>query len=280
MFVICIEIIDHIGCFGSGTDVQLILTANLNFFASCFQPNLVAKCYRKSHLAPFLPNHSVIECGGASPLGTVSNTPWGSSSILPISWSYIKMMGPEGLKRASEIAILNANYMAKRLEDHFDILYRGTNGYVAHEFILDVAKFKNSANIEVVDIAKRLQDYGFHGPTMSWPVNTAIMIEPTESESKAELDRYCDALISIRHEIDLIERGVYDRVENPLKLAPHPLEILVEEEWKRSYPREIAAFPAPWLRRAKFWPCVGRVDDVFGDKNLVCSASSINCPSS
>eukprot|EP01135_Chromosphaera_perkinsii_P004661 Nk52_evm10s293 gene=Nk52_evmTU10s293 len=231
----------------------------------------------KSHLAPFLPNHSTVPCGGETPLGTVSNTPWGSSSILPISWSYIKMMGACGLREASELAILNANYMAKRLEDHYDILYRGKNGFVAHEFILNVAKFKSTTGIEVADIAKRLQDYGFHGPTMSWPVSTAIMIEPTESESKEELDRYCEALISIREEIRLIENGTYDKNVNPLKCAPHSLETLIGDNWDRPYSREVAAFPAPWLRRAKFWPCIGRVDDVFGDKNLVCT-NAINCP--
>ncbi|CAA3014502.1 glycine dehydrogenase (decarboxylating), mitochondrial [Olea europaea subsp. europaea] len=231
----------------------------------------------KKHLAPFLPSHPVVPTGGiptpdnSQPLGTISAAPWGSALILPISYTYISMMGSKGLTEASKIAILNANYMAKRLEDHYPILFRGVNGTVAHEFIVDLRVFKNTAGIEPEDVAKRLIDYGFHGPTMSWPVPGTLMIEPTESESKAELDRFCDALISIRQEIAQIEKGKADIHNNVLKGAPHPPSLLMADAWTKPYSREYAAFPASWLRTAKFWPSTGRVDNVYGDRNLTCT---------
>ncbi|KAL3655711.1 hypothetical protein CASFOL_000107 [Castilleja foliolosa] len=231
----------------------------------------------KKHLAPFLPSHPVISTGGipapeqSQPLGTISAAPWGSALILPISYTYISMMGSKGLTDASKIAILNANYMAKRLENHYPILFRGVNGTVAHEFIVDLRGFKNTAGIEAEDVAKRLMDYGFHGPTMSWPVPGTLMIEPTESESKAELDRFCDALISIREEISLIEKGKADIHNNVLKGAPHPPSLLMADVWTKPYSREYAAYPAAWLKTAKFWPTTGRVDNVYGDRNLICT---------
>ncbi|KAL5728799.1 glycine dehydrogenase (aminomethyl-transferring) [Ranunculus cassubicifolius] len=235
----------------------------------------------KKHLAPFLPSHPVVPTGGlpapeeSKPLGTISAAPWGSALILPISYTYIAMMGSNGLTEASKIAILNANYMAKRLESHYPILFRGVNGTVAHEFIVDLRGFKNTAGIEPEDVAKRLIDYGFHGPTMSWPVPGTLMIEPTESESKAELDRFCDALISIRKEIAQIENGKADINNNVLKGAPHPPSILMGDKWNRPYTREYAAFPASWLRASKFWPTTGRVDNVYGDRNLVCTLQPV-----
>ncbi|WJX09634.1 glycine dehydrogenase (aminomethyl-transferring) [Trifolium repens] len=231
----------------------------------------------KKHLAPFLPSHPVVPTGGipapenAQPLGSISAAPWGSALILPISYTYIAMMGSKGLTDASKIAILNANYMAKRLENYYPVLFRGVNGTVAHEFIIDLRGFKNTAGIEPEDVAKRLMDYGFHGPTMSWPVPGTLMIEPTESESKAELDRFCDALISIRKEIAEIEKGNADVHNNVLKGAPHPPSLLMADAWTKPYSREYAAFPAPWLRGAKFWPTTGRVDNVYGDRNLICT---------
>ncbi|KAK1306988.1 hypothetical protein QJS10_CPA10g01449 [Acorus calamus] len=231
----------------------------------------------KKHLAPFLPSHPVVPTGGipapdkAQPLGTISAAPWGSALILPISYTYIAMMGSKGLTEASKIAILNANYMAKRLEGHYPILFRGVNGTVAHEFIVDLRGFKTTAGIEAEDVAKRLMDYGFHGPTMSWPVPGTLMIEPTESESKAELDRFCDALISIREEIAQIENGKADIHNNVLKGAPHPPSLLMGDKWTKPYSREYAAFPASWLRSSKFWPTTGRVDNVYGDRNLICT---------
>ncbi|KAL1222333.1 Glycine dehydrogenase (decarboxylating) 1 [Cardamine amara subsp. amara] len=231
----------------------------------------------KKHLAPFLPSHPVIPTGGipqpekTTPFGTISAAPWGSALILPISYTYIAMMGSGGLTDASKIAILNANYMAKRLEKHFPVLFRGVNGTVAHEFIIDLRGFKSTAGIEPEDVAKRLMDYGFHGPTMSWPVPGTLMIEPTESESKAELDRFCDALISIREEIAEIEKGNVEVQNNVLKGAPHPPSLLMADTWTKPYSREYAAFPAPWLRSSKFWPTTGRVDNVYGDRKLVCT---------
>uniref|UniRef100_A0A803SX66 Glycine cleavage system P protein n=1 Tax=Anolis carolinensis TaxID=28377 RepID=A0A803SX66_ANOCA len=229
----------------------------------------------KKHLAPFLPSHPVIALQhdkASSPLGTISAAPWGSSAILPISWAYIKMMGGKGLKHASEIAILNANYMAKRLEKHYKILFRGARGYVAHEFILDTRPFKKTANIEAVDVAKRLQDYGFHAPTMSWPVAGTLMIEPTESEDKAELDRFCDAMINIRQEIADIEEGRMDARINPLKMSPHTLTCIAAPKWDRPYSREVAVFPLPFVKpENKFWPTIARIDDIYGDQHLVCT---------
>ncbi|GAA0164836.1 dehydrogenase [Lithospermum erythrorhizon] len=231
----------------------------------------------KKHLAPFLPSHPVVPTGGIPapdqlhPLGTISAAPWGSALILPISYTYIAMMGSMGLTDASKIAILNANYMAKRLEKHYPVLFRGVSGTVAHEFIIDLRGFKSTAGIEPEDVAKRLMDYGFHAPTMSWPVPGTLMIEPTESESKAELDRFCDTLISIREEIALIEKGKADINNNVLKGAPHPPSLLMADAWSKPYSREYAAYPASWLKGAKFWPTTGRVDNVYGDRNLVCT---------
>ncbi|XP_028619935.1 glycine dehydrogenase (decarboxylating), mitochondrial [Grammomys surdaster] len=229
----------------------------------------------KKHLVPFLPSHPIVSLKPNEdtwPVGTVSAAPWGSSSILPISWAYIKMMGGKGLKEATEVAILNANYMAKRLEKHYRVLFRGARGYVAHEFILDTRPFKKSANIEAVDVAKRLQDYGFHAPTMSWPVAGTLMIEPTESEDKAELDRFCDAMISIRQEIADIEEGRIDSRVNPLKMSPHSLTCVTSSHWDRPYSREVAAFPLPFVKpENKFWPTIARIDDIYGDQHLVCT---------
>ncbi|CAI6003313.1 unnamed protein product [Closterium sp. NIES-65] len=217
----------------------------------------------KAHLAPFLPSHPVIPTGGIPPpppgsvgkqMGAIAAAPWGSALILPISFMYIAMMGAQGLTDASRLAILNANYMAKRLENHYPVLFRGANGTCAHEFIIDLRGFKGTAHIEPEDVAKRLMDYGFHAPTMSWPVPGTLMIEPTESESKAELDRFCDAMIAIREEIRAIEDGKADKANNTLKNAPHPASVVIADEWTKPYPREQAAFPAPWVRAAKFWP--------------------------
>ncbi len=222
-----------------------------------------------SHLVPFLPGHSVVRMGGD--LGAVSAAPWGSASILVISWMYIIMMGADGLTEATKIAILNANYIAKKLESYYPVLYQGKNGLVAHECILDLRSLKKSAQIEIDDVAKRLMDYGFHAPTVSWPVAGTIMVEPTESESKQELDRFCDALIAIREEVAAIESGKMDIHDNLLKNAPHTAESLIIGEWNHPYSREQAAYPAPWNKEYKFWPSVGRIDAAFGDRNFVCS---------
>ena len=223
------------------------------------------------HLAGFLPRHPVVETGGAQGIGAVSAAPWGSASILPISMMYIDMMGGEGLTYATKIAILNANYVAARLEAHYPVLYKGANGRIAHECIIDPRGLKASAGIEVEDISKRLMDYGFHAPTVSFPVPGTLMIEPTESEPKAELDRFCDALIAIREEVRAIERGTSDREDNPLKHAPHTMHAVVSDSWSHAYGREQAAFPAPWTVDRKFWPSVGRVESAYGDRHLVCS---------
>jgi len=227
------------------------------------------------HLAPHLPNHPIVETGVNRGTGPVSAAPWGSANILLISWAYIAMMGADGLTRATKFAILNANYMAKRLEGHFPVLYRGATGKVAHEFIIDLREFKTTAGVEAEDVAKRLMDYGFHAPTVSFPVAGTFMIEPTESESKAELDRFCDALISIRGEIEEIEKGIADRVNNVLKNAPHTAAVIADDKRSTPYGREKAAFPAPWTRAHKFWPSVGRINNAFGDRNLVCSCPPI-----
>jgi glycine dehydrogenase len=220
------------------------------------------------HLAPFLPGDPTKAHGSA--VGPVSAAPYGSPSILTIPWMYIRMMGAAGLTRATEVAIVNANYMARRLESYYPILYRGKNGRCAHEFILDCRPFEQSAGVKVEDIAKRLMDYGFHAPTMSFPVPGTLMIEPTESESKAELDRFCDAMIQIRQEIRDIEQGRADRADNPLKHAPHTIAAVSSDAWNHKYPREQASFPARWLRDHKFWPSVGRIDNPWGDRNLFC----------
>jgi glycine dehydrogenase len=223
-----------------------------------------------AHLVPYLPGHPVVGLGGPQSLGTVSAAPWGSASILPISWVYIALMGGQGLRHATAVAILNANYMARRLEGHYEILYSGPNGRVAHEFIVDARPFKQSAGVEVDDIAKRLMDYGYHAPTMSFPVAGTLMIEPTESESRGELDRFCDAMIAIREEIRAVEEGRMDRANNPLKRAPHTARAVTASAWDRPYSREEAAFPAPWVRERKFWPAVARIDNAYGDRNLIC----------
>jgi glycine dehydrogenase len=227
-----------------------------------------------AHLAPYLPGHPFAP-RGAEAIGPVSAAPYGSPSILPISWVYIALMGGAGLTRATETAILNANYMACRLQGAYDVLYRGAQGRVAHEFVIDCRPFKKSSGIEVEDIAKRLMDFGYHAPTMSWPVPGTLMIEPTESESKAELDRFCSAMLIIRDEIRAIEEGRLDRIDNPLKNAPHTAEMVTASDWNHAYSREQAAYPAPWVRPTKYWPPVGRIDNAYGDRNLVCTCISM-----
>ncbi len=226
-------------------------------------------------LVPFLPGHPVTGLGGPQAIGPISEAPYGSASILTISWVYIALMGGAGLTRATQVAILNANYMAGRLAGHYDVVFTGANGRVAHEFILDCRPFQQSANVTVEDIAKRLIDYGFHAPTMSWPVTGTLMVEPTESESKAELDRFCDALISIRAEIAAVESGKMDRADNPLKHAPHTAGAVTADAWPHPYGREQAAYPAAHLRDFKFWPHVARIDNPYGDRNLVCTCAPV-----
>jgi glycine dehydrogenase len=250
------------------------------------------------HLAPFLPGHPLgavrgqrgdraqgaeqhaqgsdsassasTSAASAYSVGPVSSAPYGSPSILLISWMYIAMMGPAGLTKASQVAMLSANYMAKRLEEHYPVLYRGKNGLCAHEFILDCRPLEKSAGVKIDDFAKRLIDYGFHAPTMSFPVPGTLMIEPTESEPKIELDRFVEAMIAIREEVRAVEQGRMDKADNPLKHAPHTVYVVSAEEWEHRYSREQAAFPLPWVRDHKFWPAVGRIDNPYGDRNLVC----------
>lgn len=222
-------------------------------------------------LTPFLPGHDIVKTGGDHAIHSIAAAPFGSSSILTISHAYIRMMGAEGLTNATKVAILNANYMKERLKDHFQILYSGKNGRVAHEFIVDIRGLKKTAGIEVSDVAKRLMDYGFHSPTMSFPVPGTLMIEPTESEVKEELDKFCDAMISIRNEIREIEEGNADRESNVLKHAPHTMRIALSDQWDRPYTREKAVFPVADLKFNKFWPAVSRVDDAYGDRNLMCA---------
>ncbi|MBC7800207.1 MAG: aminomethyl-transferring glycine dehydrogenase, partial [Gemmatimonadaceae bacterium] len=229
-----------------------------------------------AHLAPFLPNHpGRADAGPATGFGPVSGAPFGSAGILPISYAYIRMMGAPGLRHATEVAILNANYMAARLRDHYPVLYAGAGGRVAHECILDCRGFQAEAGVGVEDIAKRLQDYGFHAPTMSWPVSGTLMIEPTESEGMAEIDRFCDAMIAIRGEIAAVAAGSLDRADNPLKHAPHTLAEVCAGAWGHSYSRDVAAFPLAFVRGAKYWPPVKRVDNVWGDRNLVCTCAPV-----
>ncbi|GAC23671.1 glycine dehydrogenase [Paraglaciecola mesophila KMM 241] len=230
----------------------------------------------KSHLAPFLPNHKVIDTGNTSAgNGAVSAAPWGSASILPISYMYIKMMGSAGLKKATEVAILNANYIANKLDGHYNVLYRGRNGRVAHECIIDLRPIKEASGVTEVDIAKRLNDYGFHAPTMSFPVAGTLMIEPTESEAKVELDRFIEAMVCIRAEAAKVETGEWSATDNPLHNAPHTLDDICDANWDRSYDRHTAAYPVASVAKNKFWPSVNRIDDVFGDRNLICSCPSI-----
>jgi len=234
-----------------------------------------------AHLAPHLPGHMVDPeasgglCGSdlciPKKKGAVAGAPFGSAAILPISWMYIKMLGSEGLKEATSFAILNANYMAARLNGAFDVLFVGKNGQCAHEFILDLRPLKAATGITEEDVAKRLQDYGFHSPTMSWPVAGTLMIEPTESEDLAELDRFCDAMLAIRAEIDDVGSGRVTLEDSPLRRAPHTMDDILSTTWDRPYSREVGAYPAPWLRANKFWPTCGRVDNVYGDRNLVCT---------
>ncbi len=231
-----------------------------------------------AHLAPFLPDHPIVDgvnpaASSSDTIGAVSAAPWGSASILPISWTYIRLMGAEGLKRATQVAVLNANYVAKRLDPHYPVLYTGKNGLVAHECIIDLRPLKEASGITVEDVAKRLVDYGFHAPTMSFPVPDTLMIEPTESEAKQELDRLCDALIAIREEAAEVESAQADPENNVLRNAPHTHRLLLEGDWSRPYSKERAYFPLHTLREDKYWPPVGRVDNVYGDRNLVC-----NCP--
>jgi glycine dehydrogenase len=226
------------------------------------------------HLVKYLPGHAVVDINNEKSIHAVSSAPWGSASILIISHAYIAMMGGEGLTEATKYAILNANYMKARLEQHFPVLYSGSKGRCAHEMILDCRAFK-SFGIEVVDIAKRLMDYGFHAPTVSFPVAGTLMVEPTESEPKHELDRFCDALIAIRHEITAVEQGSFDRVDNPLKNAPHTATVVTGDEWNHGYSRKTAAFPLPYVAEYKFWPAVGRVNDSFGDRSLICACPPI-----
>ena len=227
-------------------------------------------------LVPFLPNHAVVqEVGGEKGISAVSSAPYGSASILTISYAYIAMMGGDGLTRATETAILNANYIKARLEGHYPVLYTGSEGRCAHEMILDCRPFKISAGVEAEDIAKRLMDYGFHAPTLSFPVAGTLMIEPTESESKAELDRFCDAMIAIREEIAEIENGDADKANNVLKHAPHTQAVVLSENWDRPYTREKAVFPLSYVKANKFWPSVSRIDSAYGDRNLVCSCVAI-----
>jgi len=230
----------------------------------------------KNHLAPFLPGHPIVKTGGEKSITAVSSAPWGSSDILLISYSYIKMMGSQGLTKATQAAIVSANYMMIKLQSVYKVLYTGINGRVGHEFIFDMREFKQYVNIDVEDIAKRLMDYGFHAPTVSFPVPGTLMVEPTESESKAEIDRYCNALLSIRNEIKEVEEGKFSTENNVLKNSPHTMHIVVSDVWKYPYPREKAAYPLEFTREQKFWPSVGRIDNAYGDRNLVCSCVPID----
>jgi glycine dehydrogenase len=231
----------------------------------------------KEHLAPYLPNHPMRpEAGPSTGIGPVASAPWGSAGILPISYAYIRMMGPEGLLRATQVAILNANYLARRLHPHFPVLYTGSNGRVAHECILDLRPTTRLTGVTAEDVAKRLADYGFHAPTLSFPVPGTLMIEPTESEGIEELDRFCDAMISIREEIARVESGEWSAAESPLRMAPHPAPDVVSSSWDRPYSRETAAFPDPRQRLWKYWPPVSRIDGPGGDRNLICACPPLD----
>jgi glycine dehydrogenase len=223
------------------------------------------------HLMPYLPGHSIVKVGGEKAILAVASAPWGSANILLISYAYIKMLGAEGLKEVTKTAILNANYLKSKLEKHFPVLYQGKNGRIGHEFILNMSYFKDQGGIDVDDIAKRLMDYGFHAPTVSFPVHDTMMIEPTESEPKAELDRFIDAMIAIRKEMQDIEEGKLDKMDNPLKNAPHTALTVTSDSWNHKYSREQAAFPVPSLKKNKFWPSVGRINNTYGDRNIFCT---------
>jgi len=226
----------------------------------------------RSHLAPYLPHHPLRpEAGPETGIGAISGAPWGSAGVLPISWAYITLMGAAGLRRATEVAILNANYVAHRLGPYYPVLYRGPGGFVAHECILDLRRITRETGVTVDDVAKRLVDYGFHAPTVSFPVAGTLMVEPTESEDLGELDRFCDAMIAIRAEIDRVADGTWPLEESPLRRAPHTAEDLLAEDWSRPYTREQAAYPVPSLRSAKYFPPVGRIDQAYGDRHLVCA---------
>jgi glycine dehydrogenase len=223
-----------------------------------------------AHLAPFLPGHVLARTGGTTPIHAVSAAPFGSAGILLISYGYVRMLGGEGLTDATRYAILNANYIKARLEAHYPVLYARDNGRVAHELIFDLRRFK-TFGVEEMDVAKRLMDYGFHAPTVSFPVAGTLMIEPTESEDMAELDRFCDAMIAIREEIRAVEEGRADAADNVLKHAPHTAEAVTSTEWTHPYTREQAAFPLPYVRASKFWPTVSRIDNAYGDRHLFCA---------
>jgi glycine dehydrogenase len=238
-------------------------------------PGMGPICCAK-HLAPFLPGHVSDASKASDTYNAVSAAPYGSASILLISYGYIRMLGATGVKAATEYAILNANYMRARLAKHFDILYTNHNGECAHEFIVDLRPFKKTAEVEAEDVAKRLMDYGFHAPTMSFPVPGTIMIEPTESEDKAELDRFCDALISIREEIKAIEEGTADKKDNALKNAPHTQAVVCANEWSHAYTRQEAAFPLYYVTQNKFWPSVARINNTHGDRNLICTCEPVS----
>jgi glycine dehydrogenase len=228
----------------------------------------------KAHLAPFLPGHPLVHTGGDRAIPAVSAAPWGSASILLISYGYIRMLGADGMTEATKVAILNANYLKARLEQHYPVLYTRPNGRVAHELIFDLRGFK-AAGVEEMDVAKRLIDYGFHAPTVSFPVAGTLMVEPTESEDKDELDRFCDAMIQIRQEIEDVVQGRADKADNVLKNAPHTAAAVAASDWSHPYSREQAAFPLPFLVSHKFWPSVGRIDNPYGDRNLFCSCPPV-----
>jgi glycine dehydrogenase len=230
----------------------------------------------RAHLAPYLPNHPLqADAGPASGVGPISGAAWGSAGILPIPWAYVRMMGPDGLRRATEVAVLNANYVATRLGPHFPVLYRGPHGLVAHECILDLRPITAATGVTAEDVAKRLIDFGFHAPTMSFPVAGTLMVEPTESESRVELDRFCDAMIAIRQEIVAVERGEWTAQDSPLRHAPHPAEDVTGDEWTRAYTRAVGANPGGGALGDKYFPPVSRIDQAFGDRNLVCACPPI-----
>jgi glycine dehydrogenase len=227
------------------------------------------------NLMPYLPGHSIVKLGGEKAIHAVASAPWGSANILLISYMYIVMLGAGGLQEVTKTAILNANYLKSKLENYFSVLYQGKNGRVGHEFILNMSYFKDHIGIEVDDIAKRLMDYGFHAPTVSFPVHDTMMIEPTESEPKAELDRFIDAMIAIRKEMQDIENGNLDKIDNPLKNAPHTSLAVTSDSWNHKYSREQAAFPVPSLKKNKFWPAVSRINNTYGDRNIFCTCPPI-----